>query len=208
MVFRTFLFFIAFLTVLDARQNPFFPSVGEKDITYTTNIVEKKEPLKRATVTLPSTARVIKSVKVEFQNLDGSMETKKIELDNAIDWHLPIFISQNYSLNLEKPQKEKKIFKKIFEKKYATFYLNGKSLKIVTTDKLLRNFLLVEPHRIVCDFKRFADLRSYEKSLKNSPFKSFRIGNHQGYYRVVIELDGLYKYKINNIKNGYIIKLL
>ena len=212
MFVKIFLLFITFFITLNARENPFFPSVGEKDISYTTNVLVKKEPLKRATITLPSTARVIKSVKIEFQNLDGSMETKKINLDNSVDWHLPIFVSQNYALNENQPVKKtvvkKEEFKKLFTKKYTTFYVNGKTLKIVTKDKLLRNFLLVEPHRIVCDFKRFDDLRSYTKKLKNAPFKSFRIGNHQGYYRIVIELDGYYKYKLSTIKDGYMIKLL
>jgi hypothetical protein len=56
-----------------------------------------KEPLKRATIAISSQARVIKKVTVEFKNLDGSIESKSIDLDNAIDWHLPLFISQKYT---------------------------------------------------------------------------------------------------------------
>lgn len=46
---------------------------------------------------VPLNARLIKKVTIEFENLDASLESKSIELNNAIDWHLPVFVSQSYS---------------------------------------------------------------------------------------------------------------
>lgn len=194
---------------LDARENPFFPADGSKDITYTSNENRTSPPLKRATITLPSQARVIQKVTIEYKNLDGSQESKSIELDNSIDWHLPIFISQSYSQNLEKkPNKTKKLkYKKLASIKYASFYASGKNLKIITKDKIIRNFLLVQPHRIVVDFKRDTSLKSLTKKNKNTIFKKIRIGNHAGYYRAVIELDGYYRYKMSKSSDGYIFTL-
>jgi hypothetical protein len=194
---------------LFARENPFFPLNSELDIPLSANKITKAPMLKRATLTLPSTAREIQSVTVRYKNLDGSMSEKKIDIDNSIDWHLPIFISQNYSLKKELKNDNKKKYKLLASLKFISFYINAKSMKIRTKDKMLRSFLLVKPHRIVCDFKRDIDLRSFEKkSSKNSIFKKINIGTHSDYYRVVIELDGYYKYIIKKTIKGYALTLL
>jgi len=203
--------------ILDARENPFFPSKGEKDIPYTSNQVKKAEPLKQSSITLPSSARVIKKVTIEYENLDASIEKKSIDLDNSIDWHLPIFISQSYSESdtktendeeVKSPKKSKEIkYKEIASIKYAKFLSAQKTLKIITKDKIIRNFLLVNPHRIVLDFKRDTNLKSYVKDNKSGIFCKVRVGNHSGYYRAVVELDGLYRYTMQTLSDGYVFKL-
>jgi len=203
--------FIPFLLL--ARENPFFPAKDNEDIPLTSNIIHKAPPLKRATITLPSTARVLTKVVVSYKNLDGSIATKEIDLQNSIDWHLPIFISQNYDSSVEKvvhlKKKRKLAFKKIASLSFVSFYEDGKLLKIATKDKLLRSFLLVKPHRIVCDFKRETTIGSYEKRVaKPSLFKKIRVGTHKGYYRVVIELDGYYQFKVTKRDGSYLFKLL
>lgn len=197
------------LTNIEARENPFFPSDGEKDILYT-NKQSTLPPLKRATITLPTYARVIESVTINYKNLDGSQESKSIELDNTIDWHLPLFISQSYTQadTKRKIQSSKKQnLKKIASFKYITFYSSGKTLILVTDDKSIRNFLLVKPHRIVLDFERDSSMKNYTKILSHNDFKKIRVGNHSGYYRVVIELDGYYRYSYKKVSNGYSITL-
>ncbi len=197
------------LITLDARENPFFPSDGEKDMPLTSNEDKTLPPLKRAAISFPPQARVLQKVTIEYKTLDGSVESKSIELQNSIDWHLPIFISQSYAENSneQKSSSAEKEFEKIASIKYASFYTSDKELKIITTDKILRNFLLVEPHRIVIDFKRDTSLKSYTKENKKNVFTKIRIGNHSGYYRAVIELDGLYTYTMEKISDGYILKL-
>jgi len=204
--------FILFLISLDARENPFFPTKGQSDVPYTSNEDRSKQALSRATLDIPSQARLIKKVTVEFQNLDGSYETKSINLDNAIDWHLPIFISQSYSKTqvLQNTQNniiKKDNFKKLSAIKFASFYSDKKTLKIQTDDKVIRNFLLTNPHRIVVDFKKDANLKYMSKSNKNNIFTKIRVGNHKGYYRVVIDLDGYYRYKMKTVSDGYVFNL-
>jgi hypothetical protein len=209
--------FLLFLTFsLHARENPFFAVEGEQDIPITSNANRALPPLKQATITLPSTARVIEGVTINYKTLDGAKHTKSIELENAVDWHLPIFISQSYKSAEEKTVAKKTIvkkivtsrYKKIVDLKFISLYENGKKLKIVTKDKMLRNFLLVKPHRIVCDFQRDTDLRSYVKKVaKGSNFTKLSFGTHKGYYRVVIMLDGYYSYKLTQTKNNYLITL-
>ena len=195
----------------NARENPFFPVKGEKNMPYTSNADISIEPLKRATISLPTEARIIKKVTIEYKCLDGSIEKKSIELYNSVDWHLPIFISQDYAINTEDKQPQNKTkqtkFTKLLSFKYASFFASSKTLKIVTKDKIIRNFMLVEPHRIVIDFKRDANFRSYVKTDKNMIFKKIRVGNHAGYYRVVIELDGQYRFQKKKLYNGYLFTL-
>lgn len=229
---------LLFFTLSNARENPFFPSDGEKDIPYTSNEDTTIPPLKKASITLPKQARVLQSVTVQYKNLDGSQETKSIQLENAIDWHQPILISQN-NLSDENEKNEilkedtskrdinktevtkreiieekldikdkDKNYKKIASIEYASFYTSDKHLKIVTNDKAIRNFLLVKPHRIVIDFEKNSSLDTQEQNISENIVTKVRVGNHDGYYRVVIELDGSYKYTMKNTENGYILQLL
>lgn len=212
MVRLFFIYFLLFAT-LPARENPFFPAQGEKDIIITSNKDMQKEPLKRAAFSLPPQARILQKVTFEFKNLDGSVETKNIELNNSIDWHLPVFITQSYE---EEPVAQKTVedkkskgseYKKIASIKHISLYAAGRSLKLETSDEALRDFLVVNPHRIVVDFKKDTDIKSYIKNIPQNIFKEVRIGNHNGYYRVVVELDGYYKYTFKKTSQGYLIEL-
>lgn len=193
---------------IHARENPFFPSDGEEDIIITSNEENIIPKLKRATISLPSDARIIESVTVKYKNLDGSQESKSIELEHSLDWHLPIFISQSYDLKAQKSKKraEKEKYKEIAKIKYASFLSSNSTLKVITKDKLLRNFRLANPHRVVLDFKRDTNMKSYTQT-NSGLFHKIRVGNHSGYYRVVIELDGQYRSNLEKKPNGYIIKL-
>jgi len=212
---RFFIISMIIVVSLQARENPFFPVKGETDIPITSNQSVKIEPLKRATITLPSTARTIESITIKYKNLDGSIAEINEPLGHSVDWHLPLFISQNYGdRSSHAPQTKKKTrtkkikYIKLASLKFISLYEADKKMKILTKDKMIRNFLLVKPHRIVCDFKRDIDIRSYEKNeIKDSLFTKIRVGNHKGYYRVVIELDGYYRYSIKSLKNSYIITL-
>jgi hypothetical protein len=202
------------IATLNARENPFFAAKGEKDVPYTSNETRDKTPLKRAAISLPSEARLLQKVTLEYKNLDGSIDKKSIELDNSVDWHLPVFISQSYNeekniikIPKKRVSKNRTKYNEIASTKYVKFYSSDKKLKLKTSDKILRSFLLVNPHRIVLDFKRDSNMKSYSKNIPKNIFTKVRVGNHDGYYRVVVELDGLYRYTLNDISNGYILEL-
>jgi hypothetical protein len=222
---RTLFISTILLFTLHARENPFFPSTGEKDIPVTTNEQSEQTPLKRAAITLPTQARVVQKVTIEFKNLDGSVENKSIELDNTVDWHLPIFISQSYdqTSNGAKPEaapaipvvpvvKKKSIpkdaqYEDIVSIPFLKISSSSKSLKLTTNDEAIRNFLLVNPHRIVIDFKKDTEIKGLIKKVEGNIFKKVRIGNHDGYYRVVVELDGHYRHDFKKVADGYLIEL-
>jgi len=204
---------ISFLFLsMEARENPFFPSSGEKDLPNTTNKDLSASPLKRATISLPSSARRIQQVTIKYQNLDGSLEQKAIELNNAVDWHLPIFISQSMgninekvTTNIKKTTSTKYIH--LYSSKNVKFYKKDKELKIVSKDKIIRDFLVTNPHKIVLDFKKDVNLKSEIKKLATSVFKQIVLGTHDGYYRAVITLDGQYKYTKVKKPYGYLLKV-
>ena len=129
---KVFLSILLLLTIIEARENPFFPSEGEKDITISSNEDTSLSPLKRSTITLPPYARVIESVTINYKNLDGSQESKTLELGNSIDWHLPVFISQSYGPMAKTPLKKspKKKFKKLASTSEVSFFSSGKTLQI------------------------------------------------------------------------------
>jgi hypothetical protein len=223
---RTLFISTLLLLTLQARENPFFPSTGEKDIPVTTNEDNSLLPLKRAAITLPTQARVVQKVTIEFKNLDGSVENKSIELDNTVDWHLPIFISQSYdqTANSVKPEtapatpvvsvlKKKSAppkdteYENILSIPFLKISSSSKSLKLTTSDEAIRNFLLVNPHRIVLDFKKETEIKGLIKKVEGNIFKRVRIGNHEGYYRVVVELDGHYRYDFKKVTDGYLVEL-
>ena len=228
------LLFISLFFSLYARENPFFPYQNQKDLILTNNNTEKFTPLQQASILLPNSARVLKKVIIEIQNLDGSISKRELVLNQGIDWHLPIFISQNYNTavnNTKKAIVEKKIkkdkksvksnknvkkikkeispvnqFQLLCKYRFIHFYYKENELLIDTEDTLIRDFLLPNPHRIVLDFKKKAFFSTYKKRLNKKFFKSIVIGNHKGYYRVVLTLDGKYTYTIQ--KNKYNTKIV
>jgi len=202
------LFILLFSLTLFARENPFFPVNSTLDIPLTAEQIKKPPMFRQATFTLPSSAREIESVIVQYKNMDGSIAEKNVTLNKSIDWHFPILIAQNSKVNLTTQKKLK--YKKFASLPFISFYIKGKKMQIVTKDRLLRSFLLIKPHRIVCDFKRDINIRSFVKKAKHPDgFKEIKIGTHSGYYRVVIILDGFYKYNIKNKKRdkSYFISL-
>ena len=91
---------------------------------------------------------------------------------------------------------------------FISFLASEKELKVVTKAKNLKHFSY-EKNKIVLDFAR--PPRSFKtKSLKleNEHFKNVIIGWHDRYFRVVLELDKMHKYKLEAIENGYLLKLL
>lgn len=192
---------------LDARENPFFPDQSIESMPITSNHINTYPLLKRAAISLPDQARVLEEVTISYKTLDGSIEKKSLKVNRSVDWHIPLFISQSYASSDEDRVVSKPLKSQNVRFKFIDFQISDKTIQIKTDDKLIRNFLLVNPHRIVLDFERDANFLSYGKSLNTQPFTQLRIGNHDGYYRVVISLDGRYRYGLESTHTGYAIRI-
>ncbi|SFV59767.1 FIG00638667: hypothetical protein [hydrothermal vent metagenome] len=200
---RAGFFVLVLYTALFARENPFFPASKVPTPNYSTNSVKQVEPFKNTEITLPDSVRILKSVTLTCENIDGSITKKEIHIDKSIDWHNKIIIAQK---GINGIQSKKERYKKLASLKFISFYASEKKLKIKSKDKLLRDFKLVKPNRVVLDFKRDADFRTFTFKGRGA-FKKLTIGNHTRYYRVVIELDGVYTYRIASFKDGYLLIL-
>jgi len=194
---------ILIVTTLNARDNPFQSLVGANEVEQvgvSTNVADIVEPYEGSSVNLPSSARVLRSVDFIYQNLDGSIAKKSVLVEKGIDWHEALIITHN------KKKKSSEIVERKIEKLkllasfgFIRFEKQGKDLRVISNDEMQRHFLLINPHRIVIDFKRDASFATKHFEIKKStPFKNIHIGNHDGYYRVVIELDGQYRYKLKH----------
>ena len=241
------------LIPLLARENPFKPVIDETVLPVTSNKEHKAPPFREVKVQLPVDARVLTSVAIYYQTLDGSVKKEVVSIDRSVDWHKPIVISQGKTgkeprksaaakakpaaggkTAMEKPpvkkrakkatrKSEKPATKSAPRKSAAPAYFKGEKaykplpfvavrfgkdfVRIVTKDPKIRVFHLADPFKIAIDFKRRAAFLTRHKTLETPPFKAIDIGNHDGYYRVVITFDAPYRYTVSKIADGYLIHL-
>ena len=91
---------------------------------------------------------------------------------------------------------------------FISFLAHEKELNIVTKAKNLKHFAY-EKNKIVLDFaKPPRSFKTRNLKLENETFKNVIIGWHDKYFRVVLELDKMHKYKLEAAENGYVLKLL
>ncbi len=180
-------------TFLFARINPFEPVIKPQN-----TIVVSPKYFNHAKVELPSDARVLKRIIFVYQSVSGDIKQKEVQINKHVDFHSPLYIShepQNFPM-------KKLNFLNLF-----TMYIKNKKIFIQTKDKLIRHFFLVKPFRIVLDFRKDADFLTIKKYLKNSFVKKVIVGNHRGYYRVVIYFDAKYMYKLTKTTEGIKIEI-
>lgn len=108
-----------------------------------------------------------------------------------------------------KPIKETKSSEKeVSFLKFVSFLAHEKELNIITKAKNLKHFAY-EKNKIVLDFaKPPRSFKTRNLKLENETFKNVIIGWHDSYFRVVLELDKMHKYKLEAVENGYVLKLL
>ena len=91
---------------------------------------------------------------------------------------------------------------------FVSFLVHEKELNIITKAKNLKHFAY-EKNKIVLDFaKPPRSFKTRNLKLENETFKNVIIGWHDKYFRVVLELDKMHKYKLETAENGYVLKLL
>ena len=91
---------------------------------------------------------------------------------------------------------------------FISFLAHEKELNIITKAKNLKHFAY-EKNKIVLDFaKPPRSFKTRNLKLENETFKNVTIGWHDKYFRVVLELDKMHKYKLETAENGYVLKLL
>jgi hypothetical protein len=88
---------------------------------------------------------------------------------------------------------------------FLKFNIKNHDVFVYSTDKIIRHFFLVEPFRFVMDFKANKDFLTYKKTTPTF-IKNIILGNHNGFYRVVLYLDGKYNVNIKKSNEGYLLE--
>jgi hypothetical protein len=79
----------------------------------------------------------------------------------------------------------------------------SRRLLVICDDKLLRHFMVADPYKVVLDFEKESAFYTQVLKLNHGAFKQITLGNHNGYYRAAILLDGHYLYEIAPVEGGY-----
>lgn len=185
----------ACLGMVYASENPFVIDANQRDFPAPQKNRDKPH-LSTESLQLPSNAREIKTVRVTFQNIDGTLGTRELKIDKTIDWQYPIKISQQEAV--------RNITKRYFSLNGFEFYMEGSTL-IVKSPKhrMLRHFLLGSPLTIVIDFSRDGGgLYDGKIGTGEKHFASVGLNSRTDSYRLSITLDGLYEYSLKSAKDG------
>jgi hypothetical protein len=182
------------LSELGARENPFFP-VDEAKKQTTSNIPDRRPQLGAINYTFGDNARILKEVTFTVQNLDGTIEEKSLPIEQSIDWHKPLTLSQQKGTVKPPPSATNDSSAANFG--FVQLYSKGKNMTLKSSAPLERHFALTNPNRIVLDFKYSGTYKSERKELNAAPYLNVSLGNHGKFARTVITLDGRYRYTLN-----------
>jgi len=183
-----------------ARENPFFATSESSSMPISSNKTQHQPPLTSMTYNFPDQARVLKEATFTFQNIDGSLETRKIEIDQSIDWHNPLVLSQYAS---KKAEATSEISKSSYaDSGLIQFVHSGNYLSLITKDPILRSFTLSDPSSVIIDFSHKTPFSHYEKNLAAAPFSKVKVTNHGKFARATIILDGKYTCSVTKTDQG------
>jgi len=209
----------ALLAFLQARENPFKPVIDNTVLPVTSNQVKKAPPFESTKVAMPNDARVLTSIAIYYQSIDGSIKKRVVPVDRSIDWHRPIVISQaplplSGGVSKEKREARKEGASKEGAKPrrlrplpFLSLEIGERRIRILTDDAKIRSFHLSRPFKVAIDLRREAGFLTKHIPLKGAPFRAIDIGNHKGYYRIVVTLDAPYRYSIVEVPGGYELRL-
>jgi hypothetical protein len=185
------------VTSLIGRDNPFFAIDESKIQKVTSNVPDTKPSLGTISYSLPDQARILQEISFTVQNLDGSIETHKMKVDQSIDWHKALVVSQSKGASIPQNIKTQN---KSSSADFGFIHINteGKRLTLRYSDPFMHHFVLSDPNRIVIDFKKNALFDTVQKQLNAAPYLSANLANHGKFARITITLDGRYEYIFNN----------
>ncbi len=175
------------LTSLFSRENPFFSLSEGTTLPVSSEINDHKPALTSMTYNFPNNSRLLKDVSFTLQNVDGSFETRKLEIDQSIDWRSPLILSQSNSRTNSSATEGKPASSTI---SFMQFSGSGNRMSIVVKEPMLRHFTLSNPDSIVVDFKHNGVFELYQKELSSLPYTKVKVTNHGSFARVILTLDG------------------
>ncbi len=91
--------------------------------------------------------------------------------------------------------------------KNISFSVSSNTIIVNTNDKLIRDFTVLKPQKIVLDFKSNKSFYTKTLDISRPPFKNVTFGSHKGFYRASFLLDSPYKYRLEKKAGKVIIYL-
>lgn len=183
-----------------ARENPFFSTSEDLTMPTSSNRVQHQPPLTSMTYSFPDQARVLKEATFTFQNVDGSLETRKLEIDQSIDWHNPLILSQ--SGGQRGSGASAALRSSHADCGFIQFIHSGNRISLITKDPMIRSFTLSDPSSLVIDFKHTGRFTPYVKNLLASPYTKVKVTHHGAFARAIIILDGHYSCSVSKTEQG------
>ncbi len=208
---KIFFLILFSLSVLIARDNPFAP-VKKEQIELLHKPIpicdfNKTKPTKIKKTNIQPDIKIAKTIPIE------TLQPKEIKI---IEQKPKPIVAKTIKITPKKI-KHRKYKKPIHKARYRQIYKNenlkialaNNHIKIITNDKLLKNWILKNPKRLVLDFgDDFIIYPSYQKTISSRFIKVLKIGTHDCFYRVTLELKNRNRYTIKNTSYGYFITLL
>lgn len=195
-------FYISLLLASAAfsRENPFFSSEESSTMPIASNTVTHKPPLTSMTYSFPDQARVLKEATFTFQNVDGTLETRKLQIDQSIDWRHPLILSQYENQKTAPATPTNKSSNANNE--FIQFIHSNNRISLITKDPLLRSFSLRDPSSMIVDFVHPTTFNTYEKNLSAAPYTKVKVTYHGKFARALITLDGQHVCKVIKTDQG------
>lgn len=195
---KTLLLSSLLITTLFARENPFFSLSEGSSLPISSEINDHKPPLTSMTYNFPNNSRLLKDVSFTLQNVDGSFETRKLEIDQSIDWRSPLVLSQS-NAQIHSSATENKSSS---NSSFIQFVNSGNQMSLISKKSMLRHFTLSDPHTVIVDFKYAGVFEPYQKELSSRPYTKVKVTNHGSFARVILTLDGPHVCNVSKTDQG------
>ena len=111
-----------------------------KDIPISNNYIQTPDDFKKASFKLPNSARILNYIEIVYQNIDGSISRKKVDIDKLFNWKKRLYLSYNFH---SKPP--------IRTYNSATISSNGVITKRIVTKTVKKRVSKIVNNRVVYD---------------------------------------------------------
>lgn len=202
---KKLLFFTILALALFARSNPFEPVETTQNQSDYRAMPPKQ--LDKEILSLPPSSRILKSITITHQEVDGTVGKVDKKIEKTVDWHSPIEITQSDPAKLTRSKNTFFPVEELENLKEISFFIQDDTLKIETKSKLIRDFFLPKPSRIVLDFDSNTPFEAHAAKLDGAYFTNITVSFFDKFYRVEIALDSYYPYKIEPTKDGLLLGL-
>ncbi len=209
---RFWVIFGIVLATLVARENPFLPTDINATSVISANTISKAPAFEPVEVAFDSDMRELLSVSFTYKSIDGSIKEKVVDINASLNWQEPLLIgaaaSEPHKTYIparldEVPPLGRERFKNLIEFRFYESHID-----LLTRSELIRDFVIAKPDKIVIDFRHpKPTFASKSFAARYGVATDISIGAHDGFYRVVISLNGKYRHAIRTIGEGYRIVL-